>query len=85
MGYSINKLLIINVSLNLKKRFDGSMNKKERSEVIKNFSENRSITVILVSLKAGAFGLNLVAANNVFICDPWYNPAVEVCLFLNNS
>lgn len=34
-------------------------------------------TVILVSLKAGAFGINLTEANHVLIVDPWWNPAVE--------
>lgn len=56
------------------------MNKKERAAAIKSFSEESAITVILISLKAGAFGLNLIAANHVFICDPWYNPAIEVIL-----
>ncbi|KAL4454357.1 hypothetical protein ABPG74_012314 [Tetrahymena malaccensis] len=59
-------------------RLDGTMNKKDRATAIKTFSEQSEFTVILISLKAGAFGLNLVAANHVFICDPWYNPAIEV-------
>jgi len=57
------------------------MNKKERAVAIKSFTEEPSITAIVISLKAGAFGLNLIAANNVFICDPWYNPAIEVNIF----
>src|SRR6185437_4220893 len=32
---------------------------------------------LLVSLKAGGSGLNLTAADHVFLCDPWWNPAVE--------
>jgi SNF2 family DNA or RNA helicase len=32
---------------------------------------------MLVSLKAGGTGLNLTAADHVFIMDPWWNPAVE--------
>ena len=32
---------------------------------------------MLVSLKAGGSGLNLTAADHVFLCDPWWNPAVE--------
>ena len=32
---------------------------------------------MLVSLKAGGTGLNLTAADHVFLCDPWWNPAVE--------
>lgn len=54
------------------------MNKRDRAEAIHRFSNNSNITAIVISLKAGAFGLNLIAANNVFICDPWYNPAIEV-------
>jgi SNF2 family DNA or RNA helicase len=33
--------------------------------------------VLLVSLKAGGTGLNLTAADHVFLVDPWWNPAVE--------
>ncbi len=32
---------------------------------------------MLVSLKAGGIGLNLTAADHVFLLDPWWNPAVE--------
>jgi len=32
---------------------------------------------MLVSLKAGGTGLNLTAADHVFLMDPWWNPAVE--------
>ena len=33
--------------------------------------------VLLVSLRAGGVGLNLVAAQSVYLMDPWWNPAVE--------
>ena len=33
--------------------------------------------LFLISLKAGGHGLNLTAADYVFILDPWWNPAVE--------
>ncbi|HTN91001.1 MAG TPA: C-terminal helicase domain-containing protein, partial [Sorangium sp.] len=33
--------------------------------------------VMLISLKAGGTGLNLTAADHVFLLDPWWNPAVE--------
>ena len=33
--------------------------------------------VFLLSLKAGGTGLNLTAADHVFLMDPWWNPAVE--------
>ena len=30
----------------------------------------------MISLESGGYGLNLVEANNVIICDPWWNPSV---------
>ena len=58
-------------------RLDGRMNPYQRDQVIKTFMEDANVEVFLVSLKAGGIALNLTAASNVFICDPWWNPAVE--------
>ncbi|VFQ82783.1 unnamed protein product [Cuscuta campestris] len=58
-------------------RLDGTLNQQHREKVIKTFSEERSVLVLLVSLKAGGVGLNLTAASNAFVLDPWWNPAVE--------
>jgi len=58
-------------------RIDGSLTMKQRSRNIEAFKTDRRITVFLISLKAGATGLNLTAANNVFLVDPWWNPAIE--------
>ena len=49
---------------------------KRQAEVDK-FQKDPSIKVFLISLKAGGTGLNLTAAEYVFILDPWWNPAVE--------
>lgn len=54
---------------------DGST--KNRMEVVKNFNEDESTSVFLVSLKAGGTGLNLVSADTVIHYDIWWNPAVE--------
>ncbi len=54
---------------------DGST--KNRLEVVKQFNEDTSIKVFLVSLKAGGTGLNLVGADTVIHYDMWWNPAVE--------
>lgn len=54
---------------------DGSS--KNRLEVVKKFNEDPSISVFLVSLKAGGTGLNLVGADTVIHYDMWWNPAVE--------
>ncbi len=50
----------------------------ERESEIKKFQENSSTQLFLISLKAGGVGLNLVAADYVFIIDPWWNPAAEM-------
>ena len=54
---------------------DGSS--KNRLEVVKEFNADTSISVFLVSLKAGGTGLNLVGADTVIHYDMWWNPAVE--------
>jgi len=50
---------------------------RRREERIKNFNENASIPVFLVSLRAGGTGLNLTGADYVIHYDPWWNPAVQ--------
>jgi len=50
---------------------------RNREEVVKRFQNDEDVQVFLISLKAGGFGLNLTAAEYVFILDPWWNPAVE--------
>nr|GEU68872.1 helicase, C-terminal [Tanacetum cinerariifolium] len=58
-------------------RLDGTLNQQQREKVIKQFSEDSDILVLLMSLKAGGVGINLTAASNAFVMDPWWNPAVE--------
>ncbi len=50
---------------------------RKRSERVKRFQEDENCPLFLISLKAGGHGLNLTAADYVFILDPWWNPAVE--------
>ena len=57
--------------------FDGSTSPQERQRAIENFQNNDECRVFLISLKAGGVGLNLTAADYVYIVDPWWNPAVE--------
>ena len=54
---------------------DGKTRKRE--DRVSNFQETEDLRVFLISLKAGGVGLNLTAADYVFIVDPWWNPAVE--------
>ena len=57
--------------------FDGSTQIDDRQKAINNFQNNTNCRVFLISLKAGGVGLNLTAADYVYIVDPWWNPAVE--------
>ena len=56
-------------------RLDGST--KDRGAVVERFQSDPSISVFLISLKAGGVGLNLTGADTVIHFDPWWNPAVE--------
>ncbi len=56
-------------------RLDGST--RDRAAVVNEFQSESGPPVMLVSLKAGGTGLNLTAADHVFLLDPWWNPAVE--------
>jgi non-specific serine/threonine protein kinase len=57
--------------------FDGSTSAPDREKAIQSFQNNDEVRVFLISLKAGGVGLNLTAADYVYIVDPWWNPAVE--------
>ncbi|MES1218172.1 MAG: DEAD/DEAH box helicase, partial [Bacteroidota bacterium] len=57
--------------------FDGSTSAPDREKAIQSFQNNEEVRVFLISLKAGGVGLNLTAADYVYIVDPWWNPAVE--------
>jgi superfamily II DNA or RNA helicase len=50
---------------------------RDRQERVNRFQTDPDCKLFLVSLKAGGLGLNLTAAEYVFLLDPWWNPAVE--------
>jgi SNF2 family DNA or RNA helicase len=56
-------------------RLDGAT--VDRGAVVKDFQRDDGPPVMLLSLKAGGTGLNLTAADHVFLLDPWWNPAAE--------
>jgi SNF2 family DNA or RNA helicase len=56
-------------------RLDGSTD--DRAGVVQAFQAADGPPVLLVSLRAGGTGLNLTAADHVYLLDPWWNPAVE--------
>ncbi|GAB4491627.1 MAG: hypothetical protein OHK0045_17780 [Raineya sp.] len=49
----------------------------DRQVQVEKFQKNENILIFLISIKAGGVGLNLTAAEYVFLLDPWWNPAVE--------
>jgi non-specific serine/threonine protein kinase len=49
----------------------------DRAAKVKRFQMDKNCRVFLMSLKAGGVGLNLTAADYVYLIDPWWNPAVE--------
>ena len=60
-------------------RFDGSISQKQRAQVLRAFNaeDAEAPRILLLSLRAGGVGLNLTAANRVFMMDPWWSFAVE--------
>jgi SNF2 family DNA or RNA helicase len=59
-------------------RYDGSMSSDARNNAIVKFTDKPDCKIMLISLKAGNAGLNLVAASRVIILDPFWNPFVEM-------
>jgi len=52
-------------------------NTRDRQARVERFQNEAESKLFLISLKAGGLGLNLTAAEYVFLLDPWWNPAVE--------
>ncbi|KAK9115496.1 hypothetical protein Sjap_014443 [Stephania japonica] len=72
---------LVEVSLNHSciqyRRFDGTMTLAARDRAVKDFNNDPEVVVMLMSLKAGNLGLNLVAACHVILLDLWWNPTTE--------
>jgi len=58
-------------------RLDGSTRAEERTRIVEAFQSETGPPLLLMTLKAGGVGLNLTAADHVFLIDPWWNPAAE--------
>ncbi len=50
---------------------------RDRKRLVRQFQEDEACKVFLMTLKTGGAGLNLTAADYVFIFDPWWNVAAE--------
>ncbi|MCJ1339535.1 hypothetical protein MMC09_004825 [Bachmanniomyces sp. S44760] len=59
------------------RRYDGSMSATARNDAVITFTDTPECKIMLVSLKAGNAGLNLTAASQVIILDPFWNPYIE--------
>ncbi|RWW03815.1 hypothetical protein BHE74_00039999 [Ensete ventricosum] len=69
--------LSLNECLIQYRRLDGTMSLMLRDKAVKDFNNDPEVTVMLMSLKAGSLGLNMVAACHVILLDLWWNPATE--------
>ncbi|WFC93720.1 DNA helicase rad5 [Malassezia brasiliensis] len=58
-------------------RLDGSTSQADRAKVLRTFDESREPLLLLISLRAGGVGLNLTAANHVWLMDCWWNSSIE--------
>ena len=59
-------------------RVDGSHSSNERTELLNEFRTARDPVVLLISVKVGGVAINLVESNLVIMCDPWWNPAIDM-------
>jgi len=78
---SLLDLLEVQIKYKLKLRYcryTGDMPRNQRDEVVRDFAENPRNRVMLVSLRAGNAGLNLTMASRIIICDPFWNPYIEM-------
>ncbi|XP_057962777.1 helicase-like transcription factor CHR28 isoform X2 [Malania oleifera] len=72
---------LVEISLNQSciqyRRLDGTMTLASRDRSVRDFNTDPEVTVLLMSLKAGNLGLNMVAACHVILLDLWWNPTTE--------
>lgn len=57
--------------------YDGSMSARRKEEIVDAFKRDDRHKALVLSLRAGGFGLNLQEASYVFHFDRWWNPAIE--------
>ncbi|KAG2645040.1 hypothetical protein PVAP13_2KG394400 [Panicum virgatum] len=69
--------LSLNTNLIQYRRLDGTMSLNLRDKAVKDFNTDPEVRVMIMSLKAGNLGLNMVAACHVILLDLWWNPYAE--------
>jgi SWI/SNF-related matrix-associated actin-dependent regulator of chromatin subfamily A3 len=55
----------------------GDMSMKKRAKALSEFQHDPPTTIFLLSMRAGAVGINLTQANRIFLMEPCFNPALE--------
>ncbi|XWS68430.1 hypothetical protein CRYUN_Cryun04dG0089000 [Craigia yunnanensis] len=73
---TISQHSLRNQSINYR-RLDGTMSLSARDRNVKDFNTDPVVTVMLMTLKAGNLGLNMIAACHVILLDLWWNPTTE--------
>lgn len=58
-------------------KYSGNMSQPAREKALKEFALDPDKKIMLMSLKCGGLGLNIVAASRVLLLDPWWNDAIE--------
>lgn len=53
------------------------MNSKTKEANLEKFKKDAESRILLISLKCGSVGLNLIVANHVILSDLWWNPSSE--------
>lgn len=59
-------------------RLDGGTKPGDRIRLVRDFNLDPSISLCLISTKAGGLGLNFTGANVVIIFDPDWNPSSDL-------
>lgn len=57
--------------------YHGGQSISEKNDIINNFKNNRNTKILLINLRAGGVGLNLVEANHVILVEPYWNDAEQ--------
>lgn len=60
-------------------QIDGTVSHRKREKILKEFAESddeTSATVLFMTYKVGAEGINVTCANNMIFLEPWWTPSV---------
>jgi len=58
-------------------RIDGDCTLSNRERILRRFYKSKDLRVLIITTGTGAYGLNLTAANRIFIVEPQWNPSIE--------